>query len=783
MEDALKLLIVEDSEDDALLLRHQLTQGGVTVAARRIDGEADLLHALAEGGWDLVIGDYRLPGFDGLEALRLVKIHDPDLPFIMISGARGEEFAVEAMRAGAGDYITKDNLPRLIPAIERELETREARRARRQADQALQARNRLLVLLSDLAEHLLYAQEPQDAASTAYRMIAGELDLHVYFNFLAEPDGSLRLDSWEGIPERAARLISRLDPGEAVCGLVARTRRAAHVTGIPHSDDPRLKLLKNFGLRACYCSSLCAGERLLGTLSFGTRSRDSFSTEEIDFMQTVGRYVALSDERLRAEKERLASEERFRSFFENAAVGATELDLQSRLLRVNDRFSRLLGFPGEVLVGRNLHTLTHPEDAPQEVEGFKALSEGKRDSFEMEKRYLRRDGSSVWVQETTGVVRSAGGSPDHLTCIIQDITPRKQAEMGRENLLAELESTINAIADAVVIYGPEGQILRLNPAAEKMFGFTARNKILSIAERKALLRAETPEGHPFPAERFPSVRALRGETVLSEVIVYHPSGREKPLWGAMSAAPIISGEGKIIGAVSTVTDITALQDLLQEREIYIHTISHDLRTPLSVVLGHAELLELTCGDDETLMHVRAILKGTERMEAMIENLVEAARLEGGEILLEKEEVRLAEFIPAFLQQSSTALETSRISIDVPPDIPSVHVDPVRLERILTNLLTNALKYSPDDSTVELSTRSEGNEVLIAVRDRGQGIDPKDLPHIFNRFHRPKEGRRSGGVGLGLYITRSLVEAHGGRIEVQSTPGRGSVFSVTLPASV
>jgi signal transduction histidine kinase len=178
----------------------------------------------------------------------------------------------------------------------------------------------------------------------------------------------------------------------------------------------------------------------------------------------------------------------------------------------------------------------------------------------------------------------------------------------------------------------------MNPAAQKMFRLSPDHGTLPLAGRIALLRAETPDGHPVPPDRFPAARALQGETVLSEIIVYHPPGDERSLWGAVSAAPIRSPEGKILGAVSTVTDVTALHDLQQENEIYVHTISHDLRTPLTVVMGHAELLETACPSEDSQVHVEAILKGAERMETMIENLVEAARLEGGNITLEKEPV-------------------------------------------------------------------------------------------------------------------------------------------------
>ncbi len=302
MPSACNLLLVEDSENDFLLLLHEIRRSGLAAEAQRVATETDLRNALGQTDWDLIICDYNLPGLGGLAAMDIVKQHDRNLPVIMVSGVRGEEFAVETMQAGAGDYVTKDNLSRLVPAIRRELGASEARAARRRADAALQGRNRRLALLSQLAECLLAAAKPADAASAAFGIIADELDLQVYFNFLLEADDRLRLDSCSGIPDRLARLITHLEKGEAVCGVVAETGQPWHFTDIQSSGEKRVRLLRQCGLQAYFCSPLQADNRLLGTLSFGTRSRPRFTDEELDFMRTVVRYVALAGERMRTER-------------------------------------------------------------------------------------------------------------------------------------------------------------------------------------------------------------------------------------------------------------------------------------------------------------------------------------------------------------------------------------------------------------------------------------------------------------------------------------------------
>jgi PAS domain S-box-containing protein len=174
---------------------------------------------------------------------------------------------------------------------------------RKRAKEALQASNRRLKLLADLAEKLFSAEAPVDAALAAYQTIEKELDLDVYCNFLPENDHGLCLDSFTGISDEEARRISHLAFGEAVCGLVAQRHEPIHATHIQNSTDERVDLVRKYGLRAYFCNPLMVGDHLLGTLSFGTRSRDSFSEEERDLISSVARYVALANERLRSREE------------------------------------------------------------------------------------------------------------------------------------------------------------------------------------------------------------------------------------------------------------------------------------------------------------------------------------------------------------------------------------------------------------------------------------------------------------------------------------------------
>lgn len=167
---------------------------------------------------------------------------------------------------------------------------------------------------------------------------------------------------------------------------------------------------------------------------------------------------------------------------------------------------------------------------------------------------------------------------------------------------------------------------------------------------------------------------------------------------------------------------------------------------------------------------------------MIQDLVDTARLEAGHLELKKQPTSLEHFMYGLLERATGAVDAQRIRMEVPAGLSPVLADPNRLERIVMNLLSNALKYSPAESTVLVTAESRDGEATVSIADQGEGIAPEDLPHIFERFYRARSAREAQGAGLGLYITKMLVEAHGGRIWVRSELGKGSTFYFTLPAA-
>ncbi len=296
---------------------------------------------------------------------------------------------------------------------------------------------------------------------------------------------------------------------------------------------------------------------------------------------------------------------------------------------------------------------------------------------------------------------------------------------------------------------------------------------------------QTADGRPVPPGEFPRDRALRGEQVFGYGIsMRRPDGQRRELLA--SAGPIKDAQANVVGAVLNFADVTPLVELQRQREDILRAVSHDLRNPLAGILGQAQVCErrlAKAGLERERENAQAIITTAQRMNTMIQDLVDSARSESGQLKLDRRPVDLRALILDLKERLAASLETARVEVQVPEGLPPVSADPDRLERILTNLWSNALKYSARGTPVTVTARQEGGWLITSVTDRGRGIPPEDLPHLFQRYFRAGTAREArGGLGLGLYISRTLVEAHGGRIWVESEVGVGSTFSFSLPVA-
>jgi K+-sensing histidine kinase KdpD len=227
----------------------------------------------------------------------------------------------------------------------------------------------------------------------------------------------------------------------------------------------------------------------------------------------------------------------------------------------------------------------------------------------------------------------------------------------------------------------------------------------------------------------------------------------------------------------------AATTLHEEREDLLKTLTHDVRSPLSVISTNAAILARGAEDPAAVpRRCRAIENSAESLADMLAELIDTVHLESGHVPLDRKPVDLARFVADLMTHLEGTLPLDRVHLSIPEGLPAVHADPRRLERILVNLLSNALKYAPAPTPVVLGAAVQGRDLVASVADRGPGISQQDLPRIFDKYYRASGARKQEGLGLGLYATRLLVQEHGGRVWVDSAVGKGTTFYVALPTA-
>jgi PAS domain S-box-containing protein len=348
---------------------------------------------------------------------------------------------------------------------------------------------------------------------------------------------------------------------------------------------------------------------------------------------------------------------------------------------------------------------------------------------------------------------------------------------------AELEATLSAINDGLIVYAHDMSVVRMNNAAESLYGFTKQEwSEKSHTERIEAVNERNEDGMPIAPDQSPLVRALWGEKVANfRSVITRPD--DSVLHLTVSSAPIRDRTGTIIGAVANISDISNLIELMQQRDDLTSIVAHDLRQPLTVILGQAQVAtKLARGGnaEKAATSTEAILTSARRMQVMIADLVDSVRSDTQNLVLDRKRIEIANFLKELLRRSEVGMDTSRIHLDVAIGIPPISADPARLERILLNLLSNALKYSDPGTPVEVRVRPDGSFAKISIQDQGQGIPVEERSRLFERYFRGIGAKKKESIGLGLYIARIIVEAHGGRIWAESEVGKGSTFSFTLP---
>lgn len=590
----------------------------------------------------------------------------------------------------------------------------------------------------------------------------------------------------EAIALQASRLGCSAHAEVRYLTATAEERRAC--TGLGGAGEMEERPCCTAAARRCLRLPLRAGGEPLGELLVAEPIASDAALRSLRRFASLAAW-RLEIERLRQEAALRAHdeararlrEERFAATLANLPI---VLATQDRALR-HTWIHQAVGLREEEILGRTDLEI-HPGAAGARLHALKqrVLETGKPAQAEIA---LDVGGSRTW-QVSVGPLRDPWGAITGVATAAVDVTARAREAGLRERLLLQREDERSFLL-TVIERSPVGILLvEINGGEERITANRRAAELLGHpvdphrARQVIAGRLLAPDGRPLALEELPSSRALRGERVsMEEARVRRLDGTEVPI--VVSAGPIVDASGRHAGAVVTFDDISPFKELERLREQWTSLITHDLRQPITSIIGFASVL----ADHPDLPgHLRAkvvhIVAAARRLGRMTADLLEASRLESNQLALERQPADVRRLVEEVIERLAVEMQDHPVRVDARGSLPLVDLDPERFEQVLGNLFSNAAKYSPPGSPVLVRLERTGDEVVIGVTNENIGLTAEELGTIFERYQRSDLARRSRirGMGLGLYIARGLVEAHGGRIWAETEPGRSVTFRVALP---
>lgn len=495
-------------------------------------------------------------------------------------------------------------------------------------------------------------------------------------------------------------------------------------------------------------------------------------------------------ERKQMEESFERNERLFSAAFNNAGIGMAILDIQGRFLEVNRSFCDFLGYTAEQIKTIDFQSITYPEDLSSDLLQFEALLAGEISAYAMHKRYIHASGDVRWGALSVSVARNEDDKIEYVLSQIQDIHPQKLAEEKSRSQARLYESIFSSAFTFMGLLSAEGTLLEVNTNTQVLTGLS-KDLILHQPFDKSYWFQGLPEQQERIREAIESAR--QGESVHEEVKIVSKTGI---LTLDFSLRPVLDQNQQVAHLIVEGHDITDLKNnekqLRQQSEQlqrhnkdlqdFTHIASHDLQEPLRKIrafgerLAHHEQLSERGQDFLDRMN-----KSAERMQRMIKDLLTYSRV-GRQQNITLENVDLNHCLQQVQETLLLQIEESQGTLHI-GSLPSLQSLPVHMHQLFQNLLSNALKFSKADIPPEISitcTLEGATDFLIEVKDNGIGLDPALSERIFQPFQRLHGRHEYPGSGIGLAICRKIVDYYHGKIWVESSPGKGSCFSIALP---
>jgi PAS domain S-box-containing protein len=519
-------------------------------------------------------------------------------------------------------------------------------------------------------------------------------------------------------------------------------------------------------------------------------SARKFEIEGVTYIQSISRDIT---ERKNADETLRESEERFRKLFEESPIGMVMTGKDMGIVRANSAFCKMIGHTEEDLLGMTFRNFTHPDNIGADEVGIFLLVAKKIPIYRTEKKYIRSNGSVIWGAATITLIRNKKDEVQFLFAMVEDITSRKAAEAELERSFSLQKATLESTADGILVVDNDGRIVQYNQKFAEMWKIP--EDVLEPMQDQAALnfvfdQLNDPEGFHEKVKYLYS----DPEAITSDQLEFI-DGR---VFDRYSQPQKIGG--KSVGRVWSFRDVTERKKAEAEliaakvkaeesdrlKTAFLHNVSHEIRTPMNAILGFTTLLnEPGISAEERSQFTDVIFQSGNQLLLIINDIVDLATIESGQMKVSTRQINLNTTLKRLSEQFSykekpnkiaLVLETSLIQSDA-----EIITDNTKLVQIISNLINNAFKFTKKGKIV-YGYNISGDFIEFYVRDSGIGIAPEHQSRIFERFYQVDSAvsRQYGGTGLGLSVCKAYTQLLGGKIWLESVPGKGTSFYFTIP---
>ncbi|NOT55478.1 MAG: PAS domain S-box protein [Deltaproteobacteria bacterium] len=540
------------------------------------------------------------------------------------------------------------------------------------------------------------------------------------------------------------------------------------------NPSPQMRARQAEGLRAFLGVPLSTQGTVIGMLNVWSTQPGAFTSEDIDTAHEVATSLAVVIQQARLHEAMRQNQVFLDSLIAHIPDMVFVKDAKDlRFVRFNKAGERLLGYRQEELLGKNDYDFFPPDEADFFISKDREVLKSPEPLEIPEETILTKDKRLLTLRTKKIALRDANGTPQYLLGISEDITDRRAAERALAESEERYRKLVELSPDAMLVHS-EGRVVYINDVGVRLVGAVSKADVLGTA----ILDWIAPESLAAVTDNIQRIYAKQIST-RTERKIRRVDGITVDV---ESGSVLVEYQGK--PAIQVILrDITQRKEVERLKNELISTVSHELRTPLTSLRGFTELLLQRDFPRPQQQHLLTVmLNESMRLTNLVNNFLDLQRLQSPATSLRKEKIDVAGFLHERFVLVAQDGSSHSWQFDVPWTMPSLWGDRERLQQAIANLLANAAKYSPQGGAITLGAREANHEIVIWVADQGIGIPPEAIPQLFGKFFRVDNSatRGIGGTGLGLALVKEIVEAHQGRVWVDSVLGQGSTFFVALP---